>query len=390
MTHSTRFGFFLLVGLACGAASAQTLSYLGQQVVPSGVRFQETDVGGLSSIERLPGTDRFLCISDDHRVGRPRFYELRLDLAKFSRSATPGQEGVEFLKVTPLLGPGSQHYAQYLVDPEGLRIDAARQRLYWSTEGMRKSVKFVAPSVRVAGFDGIEQAEWLPPAAYIPAGSVAGTEPGDRGVRDNLGFEAMTLTPDGKTVWVGTEVALSQDDAVPSLQTFSRARLLSFDAQTGQPGAEVVYPIEPLPVPPNPPTGFAVNGLVELLALDGQRFLALERSYSSGGVTPGVSVTTGRPTGNVIRLFLVDTRDATNVAGWDSLRGREVQAASKRLLLDLTTLRNDDGSPLSLDNVEGLSWGPEHGGRRTLLLVSDNDFSGNRQTHVIALGVEGL
>jgi hypothetical protein len=377
-----------LLFLSLGA-TAQTLGYLGQQVVPTTERHQGTEVGGLSSIDRIPGSDRFLCISDDHRVGRPRFYELRLDLSKFKRSPTPGHEGVEFLAVTPLRGPGGEHYAQYLVDPEGLRIDVARQRAYWSGEGMRKTVKFVAPSVRVIGLDGLERMEWLPPEAYIPAGSVAGTEPGDRGVRDNLGFESLTLTPDGRTLWVATEVALTQDDEPPTLTTGSRARLLSFDADTGQPGAEYVYPVEPLPVPANPPTAFAVNGLVELLALDGGRFLALERSYSQGGITPGVSATTGKPTGNVIRLFLIDTASATNVAGWPSLRGREARAVTKRLLLDLTTLHNDDGSPLALDNVEGLSWGPELDGQRTLLLVTDNDFSGHRQTHFIALRLDG-
>mgnify|MGYP001012206143 CR=1 FL=1 len=315
--------------------------------------------------------------------------ELRLDLSKFKRTPTPGHEGVEFLAVTPLRGPAGEHYAQYLVDPEGLRIDAARQRIYWSGEGMRKAVKFVAPSVRVIGLDGQERTEWLPPEAYIPAGSVAGTEPGDRGVRDNLGFESLTLTPDGKALWTATEVALTQDDEPPTLTTGSQARLLSFDAETGRPGAEFVYTVEPLPVPANPPSAFAVNGLVELLALDGQRFLALERSYSQGGMTPGVSATTGKPTGNVIRLFLIDTASATNVAGWPSLRGREARAVSKRLLLDLTTLHNDDGSPLALDNVEGLSWGPELDGKRTLLLVSDNDFSGHRQTHFIALVLDG-
>ena len=101
-------------------------------------------------------------------------------------------------------------------------------------------------------------------------------------------------------------------------------------------------------------------------------------------MTPGVSATTGKPTGNVIRLFLIDTASATNVAGWPSLRGREARAVSKRLLLDLATLHNDDGSPLALDNIEGLSWGPELDGKRTLLLVGDNNFSGHRQTRFIA------
>ena len=54
-----------------------------------------------------------------------------------------------------------------------------------------------------------------PPRPTSPLAAWPGTEPGDRGVRDNLGFESLTLTPDGKALWTATEVALTQDDEPP-------------------------------------------------------------------------------------------------------------------------------------------------------------------------------
>ena len=246
--------------------------YLGQQVVPTTER-QGTEVGGLSSIDRVPGTDRFLCISDDHRVGRlALFYELRLDLSKFGRTPTPGHEGVEFLAVTPLRGRRRSTTRQYLVDPEGLRIDAARQRIYWSGEGIDRQVRGAQRARHWPGWAGARR--WLPEASSRWQRGWHGA--GDRGVRDNLGFESLTLTPDSKGLWTATEVALTQDDE-PPLTTGSQARLLSFDAETGRP-VRVRLHRRALPVPANLPSAFAVNGLVELLALDGQRFLALERS----------------------------------------------------------------------------------------------------------------
>jgi hypothetical protein len=62
----------------------------------------------------------------------------------------------------------------------------------------------------------------------------------------------------------------------------------------------------------------------------------------------------------------------------------------KRLLLDLGTLVNDDGSALVPDNIEAVSWGPPSAaGRPTLILVSDDNFSAVQVTQFIALEVVG-
>ncbi len=119
---------------------------------------------------------------------------------------------------------------------------------------------------------------------------------------------------------------------------------------------------------PRPPTGTKVGGLVELLALDSVRLLAVERAWVEG-------------VGFSVRLYLVSLAGAEDISGRGRLAGatERVAAAGKTLLLDFAELG------LTLDNVEGMSWGPMLAdGRRTLLFVSDNNFNADEITQFFA------
>jgi len=60
---------------------------------------------------------------------------------------------------------------------------------------------------------------------------------------------------------------------------------------------------------------------------------------------------------------------------------------TKRLLLDLS----DVSALPRIDNVEGITLGPRlPDGRRTLVLVSDNNFNNLEITQFIAFAVAGL
>jgi hypothetical protein len=192
------------------------------------------------------------------------------------------------------------------------------------------------------------------------------------GVRANLAFESLTLTPSDAVLVTATENALLQDGPAASELEGSPCRILTFDLATGQPAAEHVYWAAPVAKPADPPGGFATNGLVELLALGEERFLALERSFSVG-------------TGNTIRLYDVATAGADDVAAIDALAGiaDTVTPVAKTLLFDLDTL----GIPL--DNVEGMALEPQLAdGRRTLVLVSDNNFSATQVTQILAFALD--
>ena len=384
----TRFlasSFMLATAVASTAAVAQApfgLSYLGQQIVPSGLQFQGTTVGGLSGIDYSASSGRYVAIADDRSAVNPaRFYELSLDLSLFQRTATPGLSGVTFNSVTTILTPSGTPFALNTVDPEGIRRNPATGSLFWSNEGQRAAVGFQSPTVREMSPDGSYVRDFAVPSYYLPSGSVAGNLPDDRGIVNNLAFESLTLSTDGRTLYTATENALIQDGPVASLIQGSPTRLLAFDVASGASRGEYVYRTEPVALPPQPAGGFATNGLTDLLAIGEGQFIAIERSFAAGAATPGTPVT-----GNTIRLYSVDIRNATNVAGLESFAGlADLVPADKQLLLDLSSLRNDDGSALALDNIEGLTFGPSFNGAATLILASDNNFSGTQFTQFVAL-----
>ncbi len=226
------------------------------------------------------------------------------------------------------------------------------------------------------------------PSYYNPVGSPSGIAAGDVGVHNNLAFESVAITPDGKTMWTMVENGLAQDSLPTAQGQGSRARMLSFDLDTGKPGAEYIYDVDPLPFPPARAGDFATNGVPDILALSATEFIVIERAYAVDAATPGVAALTKKPTSNTIKLFHIDTRGATDVSGWQSIKGYDVVPVQRRLMLDLSTLKNDDGSVLALDNIEGITFGPMVNGKRTLILVSDNNFNPLQFTQFIALTLD--
>ncbi|HEU6453941.1 MAG TPA: esterase-like activity of phytase family protein [Roseateles sp.] len=369
---------------------AQTLTYLGQQVVPTSESFRGLPVGGLSSLDYVPATGRYLAISDDRSDRGPaRFYELALDLSKFSRSAEPGQAGVSWVNMSTIFDLDGQPFGRNMVDPESLRLDGRRNLIYWGNEGQRTSASMQNPTVRRMHPDGKPAGEFPVPGYYNPSGSASGLAAGDMGVYNNLAFESIAITPDGKTVWTMTENGLAQDSLPTAVGRGSRARLLSFDLDTGKAGAEYVYDVGPVPFAPARPGDFATNGVPDMLALSATEFIVIERAFAVGAITPGIAAHTRQPTSNTIKLYRIDTRGATDVSGWPSIKGREVVPVKRTMLLDLSSLKNDDGSVLALDNIEGITLGPVIDGKRTLILVSDNNFNPAQFTQFIALTIDG-
>jgi hypothetical protein len=339
------------------------LQFLGQAIIPTGTQFMGTEVGGLSGIAYDADRNLFYSLSDDASVIDPaRFYTLRIDV-----SAGPfDPSDVDFLDVTTLEGPDGQPFAPLSLDPEGLAL-TKDDTLVVTSEGFAN--RLIDPFVREFSLGG-EQIAALPvPEPFLP--NAAAT----RGVRLNLGFESASTAPNGRFLFTGTEGALVQDGPPATLAAGSPARLLRYNLQTDRLDRQYLYWTDPIAEPPVPPTAFAVSGLVELLPLNNEFLLSMERSFSVGA--PG--------TGNSIKLYRVELPGATNLNGTENLAGilGSVRPAEKTLLLDLDTL----GIPL--DNVEGMAFGPDlPGGRRSLILVSDNNFAPAQFTQFLLFAVE--
>ena len=341
----------VLVAVAALAAAApaagQDLDFRGQAIVPTGTTFAGTTVGGLSSITYDERLEVYYVVSDDQ--ARARFYTVALDIGDGRLSAGD----VRFEAVTTLLAPNGAPYPPSSLDPEGLALTKDRE-LIFTSEGLPASM--IDPFVRRYSLGGAFLGSLPVPGAFLV------TADQSSGVRPNLGFESAGVAPNGRFAFVATENALYQDGPAATVGAGSPARILRYNLQRRELDRLYVYWTDPIAEPPVPANQFAVNGLVELLPLNNQFLLAMERSFSVGA--PG--------TGNTIKLYDVALPGADDVNGFDSLATLlgSIQPVEKTLLLDLDAL----GIPL--DNVEGMTFGPRlERGRRSVVLVSDNNFS---------------
>jgi hypothetical protein len=353
MLARARFVSALLVlTLAVGAASAPaannhkrqpSLEFRGEVILPTGTTFAGTQVGGLSGIQYVGGRTFYSLSDDPSQFGPARFYKLRADIA--DGRLTAGD--ITFRGVTTLKQPDGTTFPTASLDPEGFALRGGR--VVVTSEGFAS--RGIDPWVRELRLDGSHVRSLTVPDQFVLG-------PG-KGVRQNLGFESAAF--EKKRLWTGAENALGQDGPAASLTDRSPARLLRYDKK-GRPDEQYLYFTERIAEPPVPLTNFAVNGLVDIVPLGKHELLTMERSFSVGA--PG--------TGNKIKLFRVDLKHADDVSRFSSLAGLfgSIDPVEKTLLLDLDVL----GRPL--DNVEGMAFGPRlRDGRRTLLLVSDNNFA---------------
>jgi hypothetical protein len=334
----------------CGVADTTTTAapmYLSQVGLQAGASFDGTVIGGLSGMSYDPASGLYYIISDDRSAKNPaRFYTARLMLSD------NGIDKVEFVSTHPLLDSDGKPFPPLNAearppvvppDPEGIAFDGGRQRLYWSSEGEREGPVRRDPSVRIATLDGGYAGEFaLPPMLRM---SVDQTGP-----RQNRALEGLTLTPSGRYLWASMEGPLFNDGQPPTESDGALTRVTRFDVETRTATAQYAYPLDKVSSGPD-----GDNGLSDLVALDDENFLAVERGF-------GTHV--------AAHLYRVSVGDAEDVLSRPSLNGASVRTMTKTLLVDISSTVDP------LDNIEGLTLGSElPDGRQSLLMVSDDNFS---------------
>ena len=86
------------------------------------------------------------------------------------------------------------------------------------------------------------------------------------------------------------------------------------------------------------------------------------------------------------RLYLVDTNQGQDIAARESLASGPVRPLAKRLLVNLAKLETVDAG-----NLEAMAWGPRlRDGRRTLVLMADDNFDPDSPGAVLVFSVAGL
>lgn len=331
---------------------------LGEAVISTNTVLEGAPVGGLSSIAYDAERDLYYAISDDPASRGPaRFYTLDIDLSDGSLNST----NVEVVALTELLDRDGAPLAEMTLDLEGIALTPERT-LYVSSEGQVS--QGVDPFLREYRLDGSYIRDLPVPQKFLPRAAEKA------GIRHNLGFESVALDAQRDWFYTAAENALLQDGPEADLGVASPSRILRLDRAGGRPAAEYVYWVEPVRDAPVGADDFRTRGLVELVALGDSRLLTLERAYTQG-------------VGNAIEIFLVSFEGATDVGQWKTLVGKSFRPVTKTRLLQLETLG------LELDNIEGMTFGPRLAdGRRSLVLVADNNFSPRQRNQILAFALE--
>lgn len=361
--------------------SINNFELLGEVKIPTGTLFSDpnspdsqTEIGGLSGLAYDSVSGLYYALADD-RSSDARFYTVNIDLSDGALDSGD----IAFQDVTFLLDKDGDRFESGSLDPEGIAL-TPDGTLYISSEGDANQI--IDPFIREIALDGSFISELPIPNLYLP------TADQSSGIRNNLAFESLTLSPDQKFLYTTTENALFQDGPSADVEQQSLSRILKYDLTTGEPVASFVYEVGEVPEAPVPEDAFRTNGLVELLAVDNNgTLLALERAFSVGQ-------------GNTVKLFEVQTQGALDVLNTDDLFREDPSeddgeilppgpfeidpVVTKRELLDIEA---DLG--IAPDNLEALAFGPQlPDGRQSLLVVSDNNFNDTQFSQFLAFAVD--
>ncbi len=342
---------FSVLIYSCKKESSETikLEFIDEYILPDSLLVDGTLVGGLSGIDYDGNT--FFVVSDDS--DDPRYYEAQISIESDTIS------GVNINKVVKIKD------TMYYYDLEAIRVE--NDVILMTSEGLIHEGK--NPSFFRMSRSSHEIIDRFALPEYYNALSMQ--KPRTNGV-----FEGLTKSADETGYWVITELPLEADGAAP---TYDKAdtpvRMTYYEKGMLEPVKQHTYKLDK--IARKPIGDFAVNGVTDLLAYDEDKFIVIERSFSSGHGSNSTSV----------KLYLSSILGATNTLLIDALDGKEYVAVSKHLLLDFDSVRHKLTNGI-IDNVEGITFGPRlENGNRSLILIVDNDFNqqGNRLNQILLL-----
>ena len=359
---------WLCLALAGQVQAAPRLSPIGAYDVPKDLAVDGASFGGVSGIDYDPQTGDWLMISDDRSDKAPaRFYSVRLTYDARGVSAFSLKRSIPLRRENGEIFPSTKSPEGERADAEALRRDPLNGQIAWASEG--DAARGFDPAVRRADARGA-------PLGPVPLPASLAFDPHAlSGARPNLTFEGLSFSPDGRSLWVSMEAPLIQDGPVSSVAAGGLTRITRLDRQGGM-QAQYAYPLDPIQAAAL--AGMrADNGISEILAVDDHRLLVLERS--------GVEVRKGHFAFHC-RLYLVDTKQGQDIAGRESLANGPVRPLAKRLLVNFAKLETVDAG-----NLEAMAWGPRlKDGRRTLVLMADDNFDPDSPGAVLVFAVAGL
>ena len=182
-----------------------------------------------------------------------------------------------------------------------------------------------------------------------------------KGFRRDSGFESLSMSKDGLSMWTCTEEALKSDGPRATRVDGTDVRLSRFrrasEEKAWRMDGQWVYRTDPIAGGPwysKKKKNLSRSGISELCVLDDGTVLVLEREFSVV-LLPRLRC----------RIYETDMSPARNVIGWKGLSGlKDSERVKKRLLYETA----------GFSMYEGMCVGPRLAdGSRMIVLVSDAD-----------------
>jgi hypothetical protein len=355
---------------------ALEITFLGDFEIQPGSEDDSLTFGGVSALSYAPESGHWLAFSDARVFSR--FFEIDVSFGESSPLT------VKPIQVFHLVDGQGNGFGEDVIDAEGAARAPWGDLLISSEPDTRKEpveqpklLEFDAKGRLLRSFDL--------PEKFLVSGS-----PPASGLRHNLAFEGLAVSPDGSEVFVGTEGSLMQDGPPASFDNAGFSRIITYrvEGRDLAPKAEYVYSLGPFALEPDFAGQEVSGGLVDLVALSSTRLLALERVFIRELSGEKRDVTRAR----IYEVDLESASDVSAVASLASPASGDWRPARKELFLDL-----DDVVPRlsesyrKLDNLEAMGLGPElPGGGRALLLASDDNFRETQRTQFLLFRLKGI
>ncbi len=345
--------------------------FLGELTIPTGLwAFSGMPVGEISGLAYDPDTGIYYGICDNRGNDPEEGVAGRL----YALSIGVSEEGISGVRVLDMIlldsdpgTPGIQPYGPGEVDAEEVVLTPDGRLIVSSERDLENR-----PWIRIFSQEG-ELLEEVPvPEEFMPGDGV--------GVRKNLAFEAMALSPDGKTLFVATEQALAQDGPICTTDHGTTVRIIQYDLSGDTPAVVAEYAYITEPIFAAPLDTYADNGVPAMVyikhILPEYDLLVVERAYVSG-------------VGNDIKVFGVKLAGADDVQDIPALPFPFTgNAVEKTLLLRISALPEYSDIPVEPDNIEAICLGPTlPSGNPSLILASDNNYNPHQRNLFLAFEI---
>jgi hypothetical protein len=334
---------FILLLISFISCKNQTkLKFISEYVIKDSTIFNNTIVGGISGIDF--SNNQYYMVVDDAKNARVLVGNIHINKDKII--------AIELKKTIYLNDTVNSFYKNNSLDLESVFVNEEGINLV--SEG--SIIEGRNPSVFFMDSLGAFKEEVEIPENF-KANSIG--KP-----KHNGAFEGSTKSFNNKGFWVAMEAPLEIDGKEPTFhETQSPIRITYFDNKTKKATKQFVYQLEKIDKPAKGKVN--LNGVTAILEYAKNRFFIIERIYQSGYGSYG----------NTVRIFKASVNEkSTNTLNIESLKKTNYTPLKKELLFDFKSIK-DKLTDKIIDNIEGITFGPElSNGNRSLIVVSDDNF----------------